>query len=247
MPGRPDRWLAGLAMGLLALATPAMAGDRASLDAIGYSQDGRYFAFAEYGVQDGSGFPFANVYAVDLKTDSWVAGTPVRVLLQDEAASFLDARYRALDQAKGVLETIALATPAEFAALIGDGAPGVDGHALDFAGPVYGGFGSMTDEHYRLELTNFAVAEPGRCADYDLSDTMGFVLTLSGDGPARELHRDGKSLPSSRGCATDYALYAVAYPSGGGLAMSGAVAIISVYTVGFEGPNRRFMAVPIDF
>ncbi len=62
-------------------------------------------------------------------------------------------------------------------------------------------------------------------------------------GPARELHRDTGTLPKSRGCAMDYAIYAVVFPYlGGGL--ENAVAVVSVYPYGFEGPDRRFLVVP---
>ena len=63
---------AGLA---LLLAAPAVAGDRALADFIGFSEDGRYFAFEEYGVQDGSGFPYSTIYVIDLTDDT---GCPAR-------------------------------------------------------------------------------------------------------------------------------------------------------------------------
>jgi predicted secreted protein len=48
--------LAAKVFGLIALAaTPALAGDRALIDYIGFSPDARYFAFEEFGIQDGSG------------------------------------------------------------------------------------------------------------------------------------------------------------------------------------------------
>jgi predicted secreted protein len=39
------------------LSNPALAGDTAELNILGFSADGNVFAFEEYGVQDGSGFP----------------------------------------------------------------------------------------------------------------------------------------------------------------------------------------------
>ncbi len=44
---------------LLALASPSLAGDRAGIDFIGYSADGGFFAFEEFGIQDGSGFAYS--------------------------------------------------------------------------------------------------------------------------------------------------------------------------------------------
>ena len=38
----------------------ASAGDTATPQVLGFSADGKVFAFEEYGIQDGSGFPYAN-------------------------------------------------------------------------------------------------------------------------------------------------------------------------------------------
>ena len=71
------RAFASLAL-VLGLAVPALAGDRALLDIVGYSSDDRFLVFEEFGIQDGSGFAYSSIYAVDLIEDSWVVGTPER-------------------------------------------------------------------------------------------------------------------------------------------------------------------------
>ena len=75
----------------------ALAADGAAFNAIGYSPDSRYFAFEQYGVQDGSGFPYWDVFVIDLKTNEWVKGSPYRALLESEEAKLAAAR----DQARG--------------------------------------------------------------------------------------------------------------------------------------------------
>ena len=74
-----------LLAGLL-LSPVARAGDAAEFRAHGFSSDaqGRYFAFEEFGVQDGSGFPYSNIYNVDLEKDAWVDESPVRVTIKEE-------------------------------------------------------------------------------------------------------------------------------------------------------------------
>ena len=60
---------------------------------------------------------------------------------------------------------------------------------------------------------------------------------------------DGDVLPSSRGCTLDYRIYAVVGPFSeyyGVDFTARRVAIIASYPFGFEGVNRRFLAVPID-
>lgn len=57
------------------LISQASAADLAELGSTGFSDDGAYFAFEQYGIQDGSGFPYSSITIVDVKSDSWVAGT----------------------------------------------------------------------------------------------------------------------------------------------------------------------------
>ena len=72
--------------------SPALAGDYAHLESIGFSNHGRYFAFEEFGREDGTAFPYANFFVVDLKHDRWLKGTPIRVTVESEAAGISKAR-----------------------------------------------------------------------------------------------------------------------------------------------------------
>ncbi|MGQ3280698.1 MAG: DUF2259 domain-containing protein, partial [Shinella sp.] len=40
----------------------ASAGDFSTFQTLGFSPDGKVYAFEEFGVQDGSGFPYSTVY-----------------------------------------------------------------------------------------------------------------------------------------------------------------------------------------
>ena len=72
--------LQGLALsaGLSLAPLTALAGESAQFNALGFSDDGRYFAFEQFGIQDGSGFPYSDIFLIDLDTDSFAGGTPVR-------------------------------------------------------------------------------------------------------------------------------------------------------------------------
>ena len=61
-----------------------LSGDDATFTSLGLSPQGRYFAFAQYGEQDGSGFPYAEIYIVDVKKNSFVAGGVVQRLWRQE-------------------------------------------------------------------------------------------------------------------------------------------------------------------
>jgi predicted secreted protein len=225
---------------LLGGAGTALAGDRALLDLIGFSADGRHFAFEEYGVQDGSGFPYANIYVLDLRADAWVRGTPVRVRLDDEAAALATARAAAATQAAGVLDALGIDTPADLVAINGDGEL-TDGATLAFGRP---GFTPNTVEGvYRLRLDTFPAAAPTPCADYSGTEPLGLALTLTGPDSAREIFRD-TTLPASRGCPVAYRLYGVVAPQHA-TPPAAHVAIIATYPFGFEGPDRRFIAIPL--
>jgi predicted secreted protein len=233
---------AALAALLIGLAGPASAGDRALLEVVGYSGDGRYFAFEEYGIQDGSGFPYSNIFVVDLATDSWVAGTPFRYRVDDESVPLFGVRAENRAEAGPTIARLDIGVPAQMAAMVGDGALDPAADMLEFGLPGYGP--GHTIGRYGLELETFPVNSLEPCEVYLDEKAKGYALTLYGDGPARELHRDGATIPRSRGCPVTYRLHAVTVPMHQ-TALDSAVAIVSVYPHGFEGPDRRFIAVPI--
>ncbi len=224
---------------------PALAGDRALFDPIGYSADGRYFAFEEFGIQDGSGFAYSNIYVIDIPADSWAEGTPIRLRLDDEGEPMIAVREQNRAEAEPVLSGLEIAVPAEIIALIGDGAFDPEAAALDFGLPGYGP--GQVRESFTLGLETFdmpgarAGTEP--CETYLDGPAQGYALTLAGDGEFRELHRDSR-LPQSRGCVVTYRLHGVVAPMNA-QDLDAGLAIISTYPFGFEGPDRRFLAVPL--
>src|SRR5690606_27384389 len=166
---------------LLAIAAPAAAGDRAMIDYLGYSEDGRYFAFEEFGVQDGSGFHYANIYIVDLPADRWVAGTPFRVMLDDDEADVEDARDAALEQAEARLDALGIADAAYPIAVTGDGEPGAgEGDELAFGAPGYGLDPIDAATIRTLTLDTLPLAPSGDCTIIE-NEVFGFSLSLEGN------------------------------------------------------------------
>jgi predicted secreted protein len=226
---------------LLALSLPAMAGDRAGIDIIGYSEDARYFAFEEFGIQDGSGFAYSAIYMVDLVEDAWVVGTPVRLQADDEGATLAQIRAEVQLQAADDLDALGMTLPAHLVALVGDGMPDLDGQALRFGFPAYGV--REVNDDFTLELNSYFAPSAAPCEDWFGSEPLGFALTLVQGDSSAVLHED-ESLPRSRGCPLAYRLYGVVLPFQA-QDLSAGVALVSVYPGGFEGPDRRFIAVPI--
>jgi predicted secreted protein len=221
--------------------TPAMAGDRASLDIIGYSQDGYYFAFEEFGIQDGSGFPYSNIYVVNLVNDSWLPGTPVRVQADSEFEDLQSIRAEAAEKVQPTIASLHVNVPADVIALIGDGTPDNTAKSLRFGVPSYNAGEVIGD--YELKISTFPAKAASPCAEWFSVDPLGVKLTITENGKTRTLQEDA-DLPRSRGCPTAYRLHSVVLPFEAQDITQG-VALISVYPGGFEGPDRRFIAVPI--
>lgn len=225
-----------------AMASPALAGDRALVDFIGFSVGAEHFAFEEYGIWDGTGFAYSNIYVIDMAKDVWLEGTPIWTLAEDDNLPAI--RAKAMAEAQAVLDEHGINIPADIAALSGDGAPNADGRQLDFGIP---GFepGTLSQER-QLTISTFPASASEDCVGFFGTAPLGYELRLTGGAEAVVLHRDGANLPMTRGCPLDYRLYAVVLPWYGGEQGKG-VAIISLYAGGFEGPQRRFLAVPFAF
>lgn len=224
-------------------AAPAVAGDAANFDPIGFSADGRYFAYEEYGIEDGSGFPYDTVYLVDLIADKWV-GSPVRVRIDDETASLVAARDKAMGEAKAMLDKAALVLPVEILLLNANGEVAANGTEVAF-----GMFGNGLDkvrDTFTLSLATFDSTTSEPCASYGMeASVQGFALTLTNaEGAGAEIYRDA-AVPASRGCVSDYRIHAVLTVFPAAISAAPMVGVISAYSLGFEGPNRRFVTVPI--
>lgn len=233
-------WLA-VASGV-ALPSVGLAADAALVDVIGYSENGRYFAFEEFGIQDGSGFAYSNIYVIDLKIDRWVVGTPIRRRSEDENEQLKDIRAAAQQDIAPLVANFGLYRPAHRVAGNGDGVPGETGKALKFGVPAYFSEPSVVGE-YDILLDIGEVPSGAPCQDWFSAEGMGYVLSITDHGAAREVHRD-TTLPRSRGCPVDYRIADVYLPYGAS-DISSAVVLISVYTFGFEGRDRRFIAQPL--
>ncbi len=221
----------------LQVPAPALAGDFAEREILGFSMDGGLFAFEEFGIQDGSGFPYSNIYVIDTATDQWVANSPYRALLQDDTKDLFDAREAAKILAGPVLKSfenrgqiVATNRPSEIvgnpkcmAAYPRVVVPPIDA-ALEF----------------RIEKIYFPT--PPQCEGF--GETSGFRLLQIDTQPGgitQVLHEDS-SIPASRHCPLDYDLADIVtyFPDD---APPVAAILILMKKVGFEGPDGRYLAV----
>ena len=221
-----------------ALASAAAAGDYADREIIGFSSDGRYFAFEEYGIQDGSGFPYSNIFLIDTSTDSWVPGTPVRVRLDNENATLDAARTQARAGAATALASRGIGLPGRL--LVSNPLTEVvsDRHVAEFLTIVFvppqTETNVVTIDEYPLQVKSCPI---------DFGQTMGFGLSLrTADGALRTLHQDD-AIPASRGCPIGYGISDVIAFDGAPGGEVVLIILLNVFQIGFEGPDRRFIAI----
>ncbi|MEO9874579.1 MAG: DUF2259 domain-containing protein [Anderseniella sp.] len=199
--------------------------------------DGGHFAFEEYGVQDGSGFPYSNIYIINLKTDKWVKGSPIRVLVRDENATAHTARHQALTEAAPLIEKYGTVQPAKLLASNTVGERVTSPHKMTFK-RVH-----QLSTYLTIQLTEIDIEQPGDCKPY--YPVRGFALSAKTEGkePIVEVYRD-KKLPKSRGCPESYKLAdVIAFSESEDTPV---VVLVHKLTVGFEGRDARFIAVPVD-
>ncbi|WDR06922.1 DUF2259 domain-containing protein [Devosia rhodophyticola] len=221
---------------------PALAGDRAQFQALGYSPRANFFAYEEFGIGDGSGFAYSNIYIVDLTRDIWVVGTPIRLEAQNEQIPLEAIRSKNLVAASTQLNDLGLKRPIQMIAMIGDGAVDTQGTHLHFGLPGYVEPGAVNGD-FRLDLKSFPATTSAPCKAWFGDDPKGYQLDYYENGATRVLHQDGV-LPMSRGCPLAYRIYGVALPFDSS-DMDDGIAIVSMFPHGFEGPDRRFLVVPL--
>jgi len=231
-----------LAALMLMAAGPASAGDSAELGILGFSADGSVFAFEEYGIQDGSGFAYANRYYIETGTDRFVAGTPIRVLSEEQDASVEDARAEARQLGAEIVDEDELAANRGFTAAANAVTEiSADPFAVEVnPRPVF----PPIDAPLAIRLEEIAFPVPENCA-FAAERHVGFrLLKVSHEaGVATELLHEDDGVPKSRSCPLGYRIGAVQtfFPKGGEPVF---VVMIAVRRVGFEGPDHRWIAVP---
>lgn len=225
-------------LALLATAAAASAGDNADRTIIGFSPDGRVFAFEEYGIQDGSGFPYANIYFIDTATDTWLDGTPIRVRLDNENATLDQAREQAFNLALPYLTRYQIGELGRL--LVRDPITELSGdpHVAEF---LIRAFMPPALDTHTLTITEtvFPVANIGCPPEFGPYQGFSLTLRLPG-GETRTLHADTR-IPDSRRCPLYYGISdVVAFDRQNEVVL---IVLVNIFSVGFEGPDRRYLAV----
>lgn len=267
------RYGVGSAVGaalLWTIVSSAQAGDAAARRIIGFSPDGRYFAFEQYGELDAAVSGWSQIDIIDTSTDEFVGGKPILVLDEsEEAATTVEqARAQAAKQAAPILAKYGIAergtrTASDRFTFPDDTVeyndiPRLEQAAQKWLSPFYGETPISTIQLDEILadskedcLASFDDAKPSdqvlpgdKTLQGDKTGkARGFRLSLQGqDGkPFKVLHED-KAVPGSRNCPTSYSL-SESYE----YAPPGRPAVLAVlvqrFSQGFEGRDRRFIAV----
>ena len=223
----------------LANVAEASAGDVAELEILGFSKDGGVFAFEEYGVFDGSGFPYANRYYIDTSTDSFLKGTPIRVRLDDENAKLDAARLQARQKGEAIVSQAELSANRGITAGFNPVTElSADPHRMAVnPRPIF----SPVDQPLEFRLDEIGMNNTEGCDSQ--GEINGFRLLrieAQNGGTTKLLHED-MSIPKSRGCPNGYRIGAVQTFSMDSL--SAYAVLIAVRQYGFEGPDFRWIAV----
>lgn len=235
--------MAGLA--LAALPSLAAAGEFAEAEVLGFSKSGSHFAFEEFGIQDGSGFPYSNIFVIDVADDSWVSGTPQRRLDEVDDSQPLDfaeelARTRKANR-EAAQPVLAMTAVAGFGQTVGHNPPTErtsDPHLMiattNLSAPMIGG-------PVTLALQEIPVAKPGNCPD-GFGTIQGMKLTLTHEGKTRVL-ADDSHIPKSRGCPLRYRIERLVTHTPVFNGPTYFAVLVLMEKIGFEGPDGRFLAI----
>ncbi len=216
------------------------AGDASKLKVIGFSQDGKYLAFEVYGVQDGSGMPYCEVYLVDVEKNDFV-GRPVKLSGHEGDGDDL-ALNTVREQVRGQVESriAELEISGEFqgelvvhnpiADLSDDGC-----HVRFSSHPVT--YNEPEAHVYEVFLEQEATGDT--CYYFP---AQIFTLNLKHQGRIKTLQKDAR-LPKSRGCVYKYRIERVI------CFQNKIVVFLNSYRPGFEGPEVRHLVVTgtLDF
>jgi predicted secreted protein len=249
-------------------AIPIWAAEYSTGNSLGFSRDGNHFVFEEYGVTDGLGAPYVQLFAIDIVSDRWLKGTPVRLTSsEEEIFAFEDKMSK-----NGITDRLDIQDARQV------DVDGLRARARNQAQPVLKGLGKLRSGDLRVynppqELTGNAktvrfsnlyyrslinsdanirawrldLAEkkfPASEACFGRHDKMaGFSLLLTNEtsGEATVLNQDTR-VPKSRNCPQKYYIEQVlTYPrKDGGFSLA---VLVRYATPGFEGPDGRLIAV----
>jgi len=220
------------------------AGDYSTRNIIGFSKDGKFLAFEEYGTHDGSGFPYVRIYFINVEKNSY-ASAPYKLVIENEKATESTVRNKArIATAKKLRELKIIRGnmgKQVISRLMTDLTVKDDEGDIETA-PVELRFAEEIGSMYRrgdytLKLTP-TETPPSKDCDGHGYPILKLELTLRNNetNETKILQKDN-DIPKSRGCVVLYRVQDVFVYE------RNVLVFISVFTPGFEGPDMSYIVV----
>ena len=236
--------------------SPALADDYAQRRILGFSPDGHYFAFEQFGVGDPSGIAFSDIFVIDTRKNRWLKDTPLSVALEpddDDISHPREARRLNAAKAGVILKSLAIEPNYRILASNPMNQESVDPHRVSFR-LSEGKFGPIHD----LVLSEFHLKHPNEgeppVAGFTLGIGQGLEGTESGElvgGYAKiEMPVPAKGFPGLQAvpyydcslgydCATRYAIADVIFSED----FEMMVVLIAAHHSGHNNGRGRFLAI----
>lgn len=230
----------GAALALLFVLPAAEAGDVANLQILGFSGDGGIFAFEEYGELDGSGDAYSNRFYIDTTTDTFLKGTPIRVRLEDDVDAPAEARKQSRQRGEAILPSAVLnSNPGHLAGFNAVTEYSADpSRMLVNPSPVFPSI--LPPLEFRIE--QFPVIAPAGCENMGDIVSLRLVRLDATPGGVTSIVHEDKTVPATRNCPNSYQFGGIqTWITNDGVPVY--AVMIAIRSVGFEGPNFRWMAV----
>ncbi len=220
-----------------------LSADVANLNTLGISPDGKVLAYEQYGVLDGSGFSYAERSYISTITGSHLAGSPVAILDENYADDSKVARTQAKIEAVnriGVPEYLfSNATQKVLAKRIITEVV-MEPHAVQFHSHVEDLLSGQKPIEIHLEPIPYPAEED---CSYFQGEALRFKLTFQRPGEQKSVLRiDGKEALRGQGCVIEYQVSEVSQYTTVENNIIYSIVIL-VKSVGFEGPNIRWITL----
>jgi predicted secreted protein len=238
---------------LVGIAPDAFAPDYSSLEILGFSEDGNFFAFEQYGMVAGSGSPYSWIAFLDVRADRPPAETTQIRIGGGEGfpLSLEETRERAREEARPTLEKLRIEKENAGDRVLIRPLTDLVADSTKARFSVWPRLQGFLSQDYSV-LIEARETESERCYFGEKPYIFDLTLRNNRTGEEKLLHHD-EELPRERGCTRGYRIAEIYVynttteydPAKGEDSVIGApmVVFLHVISTGFEGHDMRFLAV----
>ncbi len=206
---------------------------------IGFSPNGDYFAFEEFGKNPGSRMAYANIYVINTVRNKWVKGSPFRVRPSEGLRNRRIARKRVERKAKRMLRRLNIRR-SKVRILASNPITELGGNKMSVKVNPRVTISEVARPMV-FSISQFTIRTPRHCRGVTRKPIKGLVIRVKrAGGRQKELHRD-KKIPKSRGCPIRYAISDVIQLKKSSQRGAVYAVIYSIIRQGRYGLERRFI------